>query len=92
MIAFLGPGCGTAGTRVLCDRSFGAYPYQGVAIDFTLIPASSDQPGHPTEEGINCATAILSIPLDLVVDTVLLPVDLVYWGQGKHKGGGGPFQ
>ena len=86
LVVVMCAGCGTVSTR-LGDHTFGGYPYEAVAIDVRLVPASFEQPGHPTVEGFNCATAIVAIPFDLVFDTLFLLPDLIYWADGEHKEG-----
>jgi uncharacterized protein YceK len=84
-------GCGTIMTRGDENVTFGAYPYQAVANDVCYwIPESFHQPGHPVAEGVDLGTAILSIPIDLTVDTILLPLDIGYWIAGQKKNSGGP--
>ena len=76
-------GCllGTAYSRSGGENSFGKYPYMAIAVDVKAM-------GSPAAAG----WGVLSIPLDLVIDTVLMPVDLVLWPLGytkeKIKGGG----
>ncbi|MEI8353739.1 MAG: hypothetical protein WCG22_04440 [Lentisphaerota bacterium] len=89
-MAMIVSGCGTIMTRG-GDVTFGKYPYQAVVNDVTVwIPESFDQPGHPVAEGVDLATAIVSVPIDIVADTVLLPVDVGYWIAEKKKDNKGP--
>jgi hypothetical protein len=76
-------GCGTA-MRCAPGYSFcGNRPYEGVAQDAVLC-------GYVCDGGFNFATAFIglaSIPVDLVMDTVLLPPDLIageYYGCKKQ--------
>ncbi|HEY9049939.1 MAG TPA: YceK/YidQ family lipoprotein [Gammaproteobacteria bacterium] len=79
-------GCfGTYNTRIMDhnqakDTSWaGKYPYQAVALDV-------DAAANPRHGGaIVTIISIISIPLDLVVDTILLPVDLIMWPLGFEK-------
>ena len=56
---------------------FGGYPFQAVVVDFQIESRSNN-------EG-NIYEAFGSLATDLVVDTVLLPIDLVAWLFGCHK-------
>lgn len=79
-------GCfGTYATRFMAnDRSkdtswVGKYPYQSIASDFNTA-------AHPRHGGaVITMISIVSIPFDLVVDTILLPVDLILWPMGLKK-------
>jgi len=70
-------GCGTLVSRT-GHTSFGAYPYQAVGTDVAVIAVEK-----PEVKGL----AFISIPLDVVVDTVLLPPDLILWIAGHKKDG-----
>lgn len=79
MVLLLGcTGCGgTAITRTGEQRrTFGGYPFEAVAKDAEMI-AMDDQ----TLTLIGC----LSIPVDLVMDTLALPFDLSAWAYGVQK-------
>lgn len=77
LTAILITGCGTLLSRT-GNTSFGAYPYQAVVGDAVLVAV---------EEPDVKALAFVSIPLDLVLDTLFLPPDLIYWVAGKKKDG-----
>ncbi len=72
-------GCaGTGETRIKNSGNWaGAYPGQAIASDFELIvnPPQS----VPIPRYFFVVAAILSFPVDIVADTVLLPVDLALW-------------
>lgn len=55
----------------------GGYPFQAVAVDYRLEERSGG-------EG-DSYNVFLSLAVDLVVDVVLLPVDLVAWAFGCEK-------
>lgn len=77
LAAILISGCGT-----LCSRtgktSFGAYPYQAVGTDVAAVAVEKPELK---------ALAFVSIPLDLVLDTLFLPPDLILWVAGNKKDG-----
>ena len=78
-------GCGTLITRGGNER-FGAYPFQGVGEDMTMLVKVPKAIVHP--DGIGEAIlVIVSLPCDLIADTVLLPVDAIWWIRGKKKDG-----
>ena len=79
LLTVLLSGCGTVGTR-LGHTSFGAYPYQAIATDVEAV-AEADVPGEIR------ILAFLSFPFDLVLDTLLLPPDLILWAAGHKKDG-----
>ena len=56
---------------------FGGYPFQAVVVDYQIEDRSHN-------DG-NSYVVLASLAIDLVVDTVLLPVDLVAWAFGCHK-------
>lgn len=77
----------------------GAYPYSAVGGDVALLMEGIDgrgpspDPASTTDrqDQIACCVisaflAILSLPIDLAVDTVLLPADLVAWPFGWRRG------
>ena len=53
----------------------GKWPYQAIATDLTVVKNK-----HPLN-----SVAAASIPLDLVIDTICLPFDLVLWPFGFEK-------
>ncbi len=70
-------GCGTLVSRT-GHTSFGAYPYQAVGTDVAVIAVEKPEVK---------VLAFVSIPLDLVFDTVLLAPDLILWIAGHKKDG-----
>ena len=60
------------------NNSFGAYLYQAVGTDVAYVVE-----GH-LELKIG---AFLSVPFDIVLDTLFLPPDLIFWLKGKEKDG-----
>jgi uncharacterized protein YceK len=70
-------GClGTLGTR--STKAIGAYPYEAVYSDVR----------DPWREGPSAIPFdMLSLPFDIVVDTVLLPFDSIGWCFGQRKSG-----
>ncbi len=59
--------------------SFGGYPFQAVVVDYRIEERSGNA-------GDNY-TIFVSLAIDLVIDTVLSPVDLVAWAFGCRKRG-----
>ena len=86
LVACIGTtGCGTLITRGGNER-YGAYPYQGVGKDMAMLVKVPKAIVHP--DGIGEAIlVIVSLPCDLIADTVLLPVDAICWIRGKKKDG-----
>lgn len=73
--ALLLTGCGTICTRYPGGSDgVGARPYEAVVQDAVICKSV---------EG--CAMGILSMPVDIALDTVLLPVDLIAWPYGCKK-------
>lgn len=70
-------GCGTLVSRT-GHTSFGAYPYQAVGTDVAVIAVEKPEVKM---------LAFVGIPLDLVLDTVLLPPDVILWIAGNKKDG-----
>ncbi len=58
---------------------FGGYPFQAVVVDYRIEADSSG-------EG-NSYVILGSLAIDLVVDLVLSPIDLVAWAFGCEKRG-----
>lgn len=78
VVAIFAAGCGTIMTRG-GEPTFGGYPYQAVANDLTVwIPNSFKF------DDLNPALPIISAPFDLVVDTALLPVDILCWEEQQR--------
>jgi uncharacterized protein YceK len=82
LVLLLIASCGTYIVR--CDgeyeaeKFFGAYPYQEVLVDVFMI-------GLTPEEGVPGLLGLFSLPIDLALDTVFLPFDLLWWSQGQEK-------
>lgn len=75
-------GCvlGTAGTRVANEGDVaGRFPFQAVGSDVETVFSAP----HPHVD--LRPLAVISIPLDLVMDVVLLPFDLILWPFGFSK-------
>jgi len=70
-------GCGTVVSRT-GSHSFGAYPYQAVATDVAVVAV---------EKPDVKVLAFFSIPFDLILDTLFLPPDLLFWIGGNKKDG-----
>jgi uncharacterized protein YceK len=88
MIAVLGwcAGCGTFVTRT-GQTTVGAYPYQAVYVDFTLFWPDVFRDDNWEVNAVNTTTIIVSTPIDICLDTIGLPFDLVAWGCGYNKDG-----
>jgi hypothetical protein len=80
--------CGTMLTRTTGD-AFGAHPFSAVARDCVLISevvgpgatyADLDWPGP-----VLCLGGLVPLPIDLAVDVLALPIDLVAWVAGHRK-------
>jgi hypothetical protein len=80
--------CGTMFSRSQ-DHTFGRYPFEAVAKDGVMISrcfepkvqvGGADLPGYTLT-----LWGLFSLPVDLVIDTLALPVDLVAWACGNHK-------
>jgi uncharacterized protein YceK len=62
----------------------GAYPGMAVAADVCLMGQGASE--LPSDLGRDVlALAIISTPIDLALDTALLPVDLLLWPFGFSK-------
>lgn len=59
--------------------SFGGYPFQAVVVDWRI----EERSGNAGDSH----SVFLSLAVDLVVDTVLSPIDLVAWAFGCRKRG-----
>ena len=68
-------GCGTVMTRG-GDNFFGAPLYQATVADVGMCGSTE-----------TIGAGLPSFPFDLVLDTVFLPFDLVFWATGQHKDG-----
>ena len=81
-------GCGTIYTRT--NRSpVGRYPFDAVALDLWMLPMAftgrHEVLGESKHGKQLTALGLLSLPIDLVLDTVLLPVDGIAWLFGAIK-------
>ena len=85
-------GCGTVFTRASPDL-FGAYPLQAVVFDLAFISkvgeGSQEFMGMSPNGGWFFVTGVVSLPFDLAIDLVALPVDLVAWTLGATRTRGG---
>jgi uncharacterized protein YceK len=78
-------GCGTIVSRCQAPH-FGAYPYEGVLIDCVAPAGLLTGSRLSTSDRLGFSAAfIASLPFDAVLDTLLLPPDLIFWIAGKHK-------
>ena len=77
IVVYLTTGCGTISTR-MGDNQFGSPPYGAVVYDAKVIAER-----QPIAKGL----AVLNIPFDLILDTVGLPIDLIFWAFGQEKDG-----
>ena len=77
----LSSGCGTVSTRYqsFSDKCtfFGGRPYEAVVQDAAICDCASDW--------TIVLGAIVAMPFDTALDTILLPPDLVAWACGHHK-------
>ena len=86
-ICFAGvAGCGTFVSRNQ-PTVFGAYPYQAVADDGLLFAdtVSGDNHCSGADIGLVLVLTVVSLPIDICADTILLPVDAICWANGKKK-------
>ena len=82
--------CGTIYSRGGGEQ-FGRYPLQAVATDLYFISKTFE----PEQEFMGLAAngrlflllGLVSLPVDLVVDVVAAPLDVVAWILGAHKSG-----
>lgn len=56
---------------------FGGYPFQAIVVDYQIEAG--------TQSAGDSYSVFASLAVDLVVDTVLAPVDLIAWAFGCHK-------
>lgn len=84
------PACGTAFSRG-SGVAVGAYPFQAVAIDGYFISKTFNQPedfmGMTATGPLFLLWGLVSLPVDLVIDAILLPIDLGAWMLGAYKQG-----
>ncbi len=83
-------GCtGTMLSRGTGPCSVGKYPFEAIALDIGFMAATrADErdTGVPGKEGTpTFLWGLTSLPIDTVVDVVLLPVDVVAWIFGCSK-------
>ena len=64
--------------------TFGGYPYEEVAMDVFLAAIFIEEP-------LAGIAGLCSLPIDLALGTLFLPMDLIYWEKGEHKGKGLSF-
>lgn len=80
--------CGTVYTRGRADP-FGSWPLQAVVHDVQNIAAAFDPPPPSRERtagsGFVAMQGFVSLPFDLVIDVVLVPVDVGGWLLGYTK-------
>lgn len=81
-------GCGSINTRF--DNSpIGRYPMQAVCVDgyciSRLVAGPVDLWGTRISGVTVAIVGLFSLPVDLCVDVVLLPVDAVAWALGEKK-------
>ena len=82
LILVMNCGCATVITRG-GRHPFGAYPYQAASLDIRALPSA-----RPDESKvIHTSQKILLTAADGLVDTILLPLDLIFWAFGVHKDG-----
>lgn len=74
------PGCGTAMTRME-GTPFGAYPLEAPLADCMMIGCQ-----YGPSYGKSIVFGLVSLPIDLALDLVLCPVDLIAWALGKNRG------
>jgi len=79
-------GCfGTGVTRIMGESDCaGAYPGQAVAFDVRAFTSAWEE-GHAGEGVVMPVFAIFSLPVDIAVDVVLSPLDLILWPLGFEK-------
>lgn len=89
LCAGLASSCGTGYTRGYERSVFGAYPFYAVGHDFYWIGKAFGPPqellGTQAGNAWCFIGGLLSLPFDLVLDAVLLPIDLGAWIAGYHK-------
>ena len=81
-------GCfGTFGTRT-GNQCVGEYPYKAIVLN---VGGITEYAGNNNGSGFGSnflmiTICVLSLPIDIAIDTVLLPVDLISWPFGMKKG------
>ena len=82
------PACGTAFSRG-SGSVFGAYPFHAVAIDGCFMSKTFNAPesfmGLMVPGPVFLIWGLVSLPVDLAVDVLLLPIDLGAWILGDSK-------
>lgn len=80
--------CGTIHSRG-GYQPFGRYPFQAVVFDLVHVPGvfgdGVDVLGTHLSGTTVTLWSLLSLPIDLVADAVLLPVDVIAWTTGASK-------
>ncbi len=72
-------GCGTLMSRG-SGSILGAYPFQAVATDVAMMSGA-----YESDYEKWLMLGLVSTPVDLVLDLVLSPIDLIAWGMGARK-------
>ena len=84
-------GCiGTGTTRQYGDdgrRPFGSYPFAGVVVDCELVGMQRNPNDMTGLSTLAPVIGIISLPVDIVIDAVLAPLDLIAWPFGWRKNG-----
>jgi hypothetical protein len=80
-------GClGTGATRFDNGSFVGKYPYSGTASDIVIIGKSfSSEKNRTVSPALVFFLGILSFPVDIIVDSILFPADLIAWPIGYEK-------
>lgn len=87
---FLCSGCGTLFTRCGDNGNvIGKYPYSAVGKDIDMIASVESGVGYTIL--LIAPSGLISLPIDIVVDTVLLPADLIAWPFGLSKDTSNPL-
>src|SRR5690606_3617788 len=80
--------CGTAFSRGQ-GTVFGAYPFQAVVVDGYFISKTFNAPeefmGMLAPGPLFLVWGLVSLPVDLAVDVVVLPIDIGAWIMGEYK-------
>ena len=88
VLIFANTSCGTIHSRG-GYQPFGRYPFQAVGFDIMHIPGvfgdGVDVLGTRLSGITVTLWSLLSLPIDLVADVVLLPVDVIAWTAGAKK-------
>src|SRR5215813_6083846 len=83
-----GAACGTAYSRGN-GTMFGAYPFQAVVIDGYFISKTFNAPeefmGMRAPGPLFLVWGLISLPIDVAIDVVTLPIDVGAWIAGCYK-------